>query len=229
MIEASAKPTEKAWAQEAWALANGIDVSHWQNIIDWSMVKKHIDFAFLKCTQEAHGQDPSFPRNWYDCDRNQIPCGPYHFFMPKVSPASQQANFVATLNSVIGKPYHTLVGKLPPVIDFEVTQGMPIKEVIANLIQLAEGITSDLGIKPIIYTNNALSYDAMDPYAQLQNYSLWISHFYVPTPHVPKPWSTWQFWQFTNRGQVPGIKGNVDRNYFNGTHIHLQQCMLTPC
>lgn len=35
-------------------ITDGIDVSQYQGIIDWEKVKKHIDFAILRC---GYGQD----------------------------------------------------------------------------------------------------------------------------------------------------------------------------
>jgi hypothetical protein len=36
-------------------------------------------------------------------------------------------------------------------------------------------------------------------------------------PKVPAGWSSWRFWQHSNRGQVAGIPARVDLDFFAGT------------
>ena len=47
-------------------LTNGIDVSQYQGLINWEVVKNHIDFAIIRCGygQDIIGQDDElFKRN----------------------------------------------------------------------------------------------------------------------------------------------------------------------
>ena len=37
------------------------------------------------------------------------------------------------------------------------------------------------------------------------------------------PWSSWEFWQYSSTGSVPGISGNVDLDVFDGTLLELLQ------
>jgi GH25 family lysozyme M1 (1,4-beta-N-acetylmuramidase) len=46
---------------------------------------------------------------------------------------------------------------------------------------------------------------------------LWIAS-YTQSPRIPAAWpSGWSFWQYSSTGSVPGISGNVDTDYFQGT------------
>ena len=48
---------------------------------------------------------------------------------------------------------------------------------------------------------------------------LWIAHWNTPTPTLPaNDWqgNGWKIWQYSNCGDVPGIDGCVDLDYFNG-------------
>ena len=37
---------------------------------------------------------------------------------------------------------------------------------------------------------------------------------------------TWKFWQHTDAGRLPGIKGYVDLNIYNGSFYDLQQLLI---
>ncbi|NTX67814.1 1,4-beta-N-acetylmuramidase, partial [Myxococcus sp. CA051A] len=41
-------------------------------------------------------------------------------------------------------------------------------------------------------------------------------------PRIPKGWKQWHFWQYTEKGRVEGIDGEVDQSYFNGTSEELK-------
>jgi hypothetical protein len=38
---------------------------------------------------------------------------------------------------------------------------------------------------------------------------------------MPSGWPAWTFWQYTSRGQVPGIVAKVDVSYFSGEVVRL--------
>ena len=68
-------------------LTNGIDVSQYQGLINWEVVKNHIDFAIIRCGygQDIIGQDDElFKRNADECTRLNIPFGVYYIHMLKM-------------------------------------------------------------------------------------------------------------------------------------------------
>ena len=53
-------------------LTNGIDVSQYQGLINWEIVKNHVDFAIIRCGygQDIAGQDDKlFKRNADECTK----------------------------------------------------------------------------------------------------------------------------------------------------------------
>src|ERR1700726_4953711 len=66
---------------------HGIDVSKYQNIIDWELVKDmrveniHIGFAFIKATEGLENEDGYFGRNWKKAKEAGLIRGAYHFFI----------------------------------------------------------------------------------------------------------------------------------------------------
>jgi GH25 family lysozyme M1 (1,4-beta-N-acetylmuramidase) len=47
---------------------------------------------------------------------------------------------------------------------------------------------------------------------------LWVAHFDVEEPTLPRGWDHWRFWQHTvtQQGAVPSIPGRVDLDYYHG-------------
>lgn len=60
--------------------AKGIDVSHWQGIIDWKKVRgAGYSFAFLKATEGSRIVDDRFRANAQDAKNAGLLVGAYHF------------------------------------------------------------------------------------------------------------------------------------------------------
>ena len=50
-------------------------------------------------------------------------------------------------------------------------------------------------------------------------YPYWIAHYYVDKVEYK---GEWKFWQHTDCGKLPGIKGYVDFNIYNGSYYDLR-------
>ena len=73
-------------------------------------------------------------------------------------------------------------------------------------------------VKPIIYTY----YKFKEQYLSapvFEDYPYWIAHYYVDK-------GKWKFWQHTDVGKLPGIKGYVDFNIYNGSYYELKQLCI---
>lgn len=79
---------------------HGIDVSKYQDIIDWESVKGmdvenvRIGFAFIKATEGNNNRDRHFRRNWKKAREAGVPCGAYHFFIATKNGKTQAENFI---------------------------------------------------------------------------------------------------------------------------------------
>ena len=54
-------------------------------------------------------------------------------------------------------------------------------------------------------------------------YPYWIAHYYVDSLKYE---GDWKFWQHTDAGSLPGIKGPVDFNIYNGSFYDLRQMTI---
>ncbi len=105
---------------------HGIDVSKYQDVIDWESVKEmnvegvQLQFAFIKATEGNNNEDRYFKRNWRKAKDAGITRGAYHFFIATKSGKTQAENFIKTVDL---QP-----GDLPPVLDVEQSYGVPNKK-----------------------------------------------------------------------------------------------------
>ena len=64
----------------------------------------------------------------------------------------------------------------------------------------------------IIYSN---AYNASNTFGyDLMVYPIWVAQYEVSKPTVNSNWNSWAGWQYTDKGEVPGISVYVDRNKF---------------
>ncbi len=194
-------------------MLKGLDVSHYQGKVNWAKLKLDgVEFAFIKATEGLAIVDSMFHDNWVMSEDAKIPRGAYHFFRPNSDPYGQANVFLKTLEEQLG-----FKSDLPAVLDFEISgTALSHSAQIQNAINWLEVVESSTKKTPILYTNPSLMQEFGYPEA-FAKYPLWISHYGVSTPHVPKQWSTWTFWQSSARAEFGPLV--TDGNYFNGVSL----------
>ncbi len=191
----------------------GIDVSHWNGKVDWVQVQQSgRRFAIMKATENTTYFDDTFVNNWTMSQAAGLVRGAYHFFHADTNPVAQADYF---LQHVPLSP-----SDLPPVLDLETTQLQSGAKVAANALAWLERVEAQTGRRPILYTYPAFWPSIGNP-SGFAKYPLWIANYGVKCPKVPGQWTGWPFWQYSSKGAVPGISGNVDLNVFNGTYEDL--------
>lgn len=193
--------------------SRGIDVSHWQGYIDWNIVKSDgISFAFIKATEGVDYQDPKFSQNLKGAKEAGILAGAYHFCTPSTveDALSEAGHFINVVNNIGG--FDLL--DLPPVIDIEKNQGLGKKEISQIVSAWVQKVKMEAGVQPVIYSYSYFIREYLDE--GLGGVPLWLAHYDSKLPSSCSGWKRWLFLQFTDRGQVRGISGNVDLNVFSG-------------
>lgn len=214
LLQSCHSPTERLEGYEV----HGIDVSRYQQLINWDTVATQpIDFVFLKATEGETLVDTHFKYNWATTKKKGLKRGAYHFFHPTLAATTQATNFINTVSLEYGD--------LPPVVDFEVINGVSKKQVIHRLRSWLNIIEKHYQIRPIIYTNQKLykRYIA-DHFA---DHIIWMARYNQDMPVMKHP-QDWHFWQYGNRGVVKGIEGPVDLNVFNGSYLELEKLCYSP-
>ena len=199
---------------------HGIDVSKYQDVIDWSSVKDmkvgsvQMSFAFIKATEGLGNEDAYFQRNWKKTKDAGLARGAYHFFLATKSGKAQAENFI---NSV-----ELLPGDMPPVLDIEQTYGVSPEKLRARAKEWLQTIQDHYHVMPIIYTN-------VDFYKQylkddFDGYPLWIAHYLQK--ERPSIYRDWAFWQHSEAGRVNGIVTRVDFDVFNGDSAEFRKLLI---
>ncbi len=199
---------------------HGIDVSKYQEFIDWESVKAmnvegvQIHFAFIKATEGVNNEDRCFKRNWKQAKEAGVVCGAYHFFIATKSGKTQAENFI---ESVELRP-----GDLPPVLDVEQTYGVTNQKLRQRVKEWLVTVENYYGVKPILYTN-------VDFYEQhlrdsFDVYPLWAAHYLQK--EKPRIYRPWHFWQYSEDGRVNGILYKVDFNAFNGDSTEFKNMLI---
>lgn len=197
----------------------GLDVSHYDGEIDWARVAAAgIRFAYLKATQGAYGQDPSFAVHLAGCIQHGVLHGAYHYLTPGDPAAAQAHNFVSRLG---GK-----VGQLPPAVDIEPTFGeephvdlwtqIPLEQRVEKLLKFCDAVQAATGVAPIVYASPSFVEETLGSDPRLAKYELWVAEYDAAVPRVPKPFSDYRCWQFSETGSVAGVAGPVDMNLWHG-------------
>jgi len=195
----------------------GIDVSNWQGVIDWNQVAAGgIKFAFIKATEGGTFRDARAAVNFEDAVAAGIIPGLYHFFRANIDPAKQVENFLSVAFDVAKS-----APALPPVLDLEDAGSCSNADLRHCVQQFVRKIDEVIGRAPIIYVSPNFWKAHLASYKVERNL-LWVAHWRVEQPRVPEGWTTWSFWQYSNKGTVKGIAGDVDLDWFNGDEAGLR-------
>ena len=200
---------------------SGIDVSHWDGMVDWPAVRASgVAFSFIKASQGTSYTDDTFARNWTETRRNDVMRGAYHFFCPKMNGTDQADHFLGVMGAM--EP-----DDLPPVLDVESCStavcgsacdwsGVSCGTIATNIQRFVDRVAAVTGRTPMIYTGVGSWDGAVCGSTDFAELPLWVANYGVTCPSVPAAWSDWQFWQTGDAGRVPGITTAVDMNVFNG-------------
>lgn len=200
----------------------GIDVSHHNPILDWTEVRnQNISFVYIKATEGITHDDRNYRSNYKLSKENNIKVGAYHFYSFGISGREQAKHFINVAKCKSGDLF--------PAIDVEHSfsniyskDTIYTRNLLKELSVLEKELYEHYGFHPIIYTN-------MDCYKLYikdrfpDNY-IWICDLRSePSDHNVQ---NWIIWQFTHKGELPGIVGDVDFNYFRYSFDRLNEITI---
>lgn len=211
----------------------GVDVSYWNASVDWSEVSAAgMKFVFVKASEGESYVDPTFRKNWEGTKTAGMLRGAYHFFRSNADPGRQADCFINALKATGD------MGDLPPAIDLESNDGQPNQRVISRAKAWMDRVQSAVNKRPIIYSSQYFLQDHFSepgggPPAWVKDYPLWVAQYpkrYTPgmQPGLPRGWTQWKFWQYSDKGRVDGVIDKVDLDLFNGSLEELYQFAGKP-
>lgn len=188
----------------------GIDVSSYQEKPDWAKVKKAgINFAILRIHQK-NGPDSSFEHNYRGCRTNAISIGGYKYsYALTEAQALEEAEETLAVLSDRGMDF-------PVFYDLEWEKQKKLgKAAVEKIAETFLNRIKKAGYKVGIYCNVDWYQNILT--TKLKSYDLWLARYPAndngtmqtrlkPTAGIG--------WQYSSKGKVVGISGNVDMNVF---------------
>lgn len=188
----------------------GIDVSSWNGLPNWKLVKSDgVLYAILRITQR-YGIDSSFEHNFSGCKANGIRVGVYKY------------SYALTLDDIQKEAEEvvaTLAGRgldFPVFLDLEwESQRNLSKSTLSAMIKLFRAVIVNAGYKFGIYCNTDW-YENVIP-SDCKAYDFWLARYpgqdNGTIQERLRP-STGVGWQYSSKGKVNGVSGLVDMNVF---------------
>lgn len=190
----------------------GIDVSKWQGDIDWDKVKKAgVEFVMIRAGYRgsktgALVEDPNFLVNIRGAKRAGLKVGVY-FFTQAVNEveAVEEASMVIALCDGYDLDY-------PVVIDSEGAGGegradsLDVETRTKVCAAFCETI-ENAGYEAGVYASRSW-YNANLEVNDLDDYRIWLAEY----RSTPLYGGYYDMWQYTSKGKIDGIEGNVDLN-----------------
>lgn len=188
-----------------------IDVSQYNGVIDWEKVIA--DGVIIRAGYRGYSagtikQDARFSENLQGVKLNGIPFGLY-FMSQAITESEAEAEALFCLEAVKG-----LKPALPIFYDSEYSgkpgntgraDGLTKEQRTAMCVRFCETIKEG-GREPGVYASKSWFSDHLIP-ALLKPYTIWVAQY---NKECTLTVLDWKYWQYTSKGSVPGINGNVD-------------------
>ena len=197
--------------ESAHAGSKGIDVSKHNGNIDWSQVKSAgINYAMIRCGYRGSSSgvlvvDPMYEANMKGAQAAGIGVGVY-FFSQAVNQqeAVEEASMVLDLISGYSLQY-------PVYVDVEKSRGRGDEispEERTEICRAFLATIQNAGYTAGIYSNK-LWFENRINTGSLTDYKIWLAQYVdIPTYTATR----YDMWQYTSKGNVPGVPGNCDMN-----------------
>lgn len=190
----------------------GIDISKHNGTVDWNAVKNAgVEFVILRCGYRGSAsgvlvEDEKFRTNIKGATAAGLKVGIY-FFSQAVNEMEAVEEASLTLSLIKG---HKI--SYPVYIDVEAANGRADGLSAAERTKVVKAFCEtvrDSGYTAGVYSNKNWFAEKMDTGA-FGNYRIWLAQY----TESPTYTGRYEMWQYSSRGTIPGIKGDVDLNIF---------------
>ena len=190
----------------------GIDVSKWNKEIDWEKVKEAgVEFVIIRCGYRGSSTgslviDPYFEQNIKGASAAGLDVGVY-FFTQAVNEVEAVEEASMVLNLV--KNYYITY---PIFIDTEGAGGngradnLSVEKRTAVCKAFCDTIENG-GFEAGVYASKNWYNNRLD-IEKIEDYRIWLAEYRA----IPTYEGYYDMWQYTSKGSVDGIEGNVDLN-----------------
>lgn len=196
----------------------GIDVSKHQGEIDWEKVKKDgIKYAIIRAGYGKNTVDKFFEENINGCIKNNIPVGIY-WFIYGINEQEAVEN-AEMCHSVIKKYKDKISMRVWCDLEYDTDSNANkrgvflTKTIRTNMVIAFCERLKKYGYEVGNYANPDYLKTKFNASALIA-YPLWLAGYSI-TENTAKSYKP-TIWQYSSKGKVSGIKGNVDMNIYYG-------------
>lgn len=189
----------------------GIDVSEHNGTIDWEKVKNEIDFAIIRCGygEDVISQDDkTYLRNVMECERLGIPYGVYIYsYAINLDKAKSEVNHVIRLLKN-RKPEYGIWFDMEDADNYKSKYGVT-DQMCRDITYTFCSTMKSKGYNVGIYANYDWFTNILDD-ERLDQYPKWVAQWGDKCDYQKE----YVIWQYSNSGNVSGISGRVDLDYY---------------
>jgi hypothetical protein len=167
-----------------------------------------MSFAIVKATESNNYTNPFFADDYADSLAAGLVHGAYHFARPAYplsKTATAQAQYFAARIGDVNMP-----DTLPPVLDLEVTGGLPRADLVTWAQIFLYRLRTLTGRTPMLYTYPSFWTDVLDDPTAFARFPIWMASYGSSAPSA-------DIWQYTDSALISGISGKVDESTYLGT------------
>ncbi|MBR0428849.1 MAG: DUF1906 domain-containing protein [Lachnospiraceae bacterium] len=186
----------------------GIDVSKWQGNINWAEASSYINFAIIRCGYRGESSrglaiDPLFSRNVQGAKANGVKIGLYFY-----STAMSEAEAVEEASLAVQCAQQAGGLSLPIYIDMEAgcQAGLSNDQRTAICNAFCATVRNS-GYSAGVYANKNWLTNKINTGA-ISGAEIWVAQYNTTCTYG----GTKKMWQYSSKGSIPGISGNVDMN-----------------
>lgn len=191
----------------------GIDVSMFQGEVDWQTVKESgAEFVIIRAAYRGYETgrlvpDETFARNIEGATAADLDVGVYLYSQAlNEQEAEEEADYLLELIRDHPVTYPVVYDQEENTTHESRTNDLTGEQATKNALAFCRRIY-DAEYIPMIYVNHDWAHNMYDM-EQLDHYPVWYAD-YTMSPTLPGGFA---MWQYTDEGQIPGIKGPVDLN-----------------
>ena len=176
----------------------GIDVSTYQENVDWNTVAQNNHFAIIRAGYGFGHIDDYYLRNYQNAKAAGVKVGAYWYsYAASIDDAVEEANYF--VQALAGKQF-----EWPVYYDIE-EKSIFNAGIASDIAKAFCGVLERNRYYCGIYSSTNAFDNYFDDYVK-QRYTIWLAHWDVDVPSYQGNYDVWQY----HVGTTPGISGQCD-------------------
>ena len=176
----------------------GIDVSTYQNTIDWATVSQNNHFAIIRAGYGFGHIDNYYETNYQKAKANGVKVGAYWYsYATSASDAVQEANYC--IQALKGKQFEWPI--YYDIEDKSIFNAGVQNDIAKAFCEILEANKFFCGV----YSGASHLNHNFDDYVK-EKFTIWVAHWGVEKPNYKGAYGVWQY----KVGTEPGVSGDCD-------------------